>query len=110
LVVDVEWSPTAPNILTYYTSTAKGLPVELAVVQRKVEALPEGFGFNELVRITEQNQLERCARVQRRYRMRDDAVIEGLEIVKTYRVLDGIAGTEFPTSTTKSQLQMKRVA
>ena len=35
-------------------------------------------------------------------------VVEGLEIVKTYRVLDGVAGIEFPTSTTKSTLRLTR--
>lgn len=32
--------------------------------------------------------------------------MEGLEIVKTYRVLDGIAGAEMPTSTTKTQIRL----
>ena len=35
-------------------------------------------------------------------------VIEGIELVKTYRVLDGVAGVEFPTSTTKSVLRLVR--
>ena len=51
-------------------------------------------------------------RVQRRWRRAEAAtgerVVEGLEIVKTYRVLDGVAGVEFPTSTTKSTLRLTR--
>ena len=35
-------------------------------------------------------------------------VVEGLEIVTTYRVLDGIAGTEYPTSTTKATIRLTR--
>ena len=54
-----------------------------------------------------------AARLQRRYRRSltsDGArLVEGLEIMRTYRVLDGIAGVEFPTSTTKSLLRLTRV-
>mmetsp|Transcript_2993 Transcript_2993/g.8175 ORF Transcript_2993/g.8175 Transcript_2993/m.8175 type:complete len:224 (+) Transcript_2993:308-979(+) len=35
-------------------------------------------------------------------------IVEGLEIMKTYRVLDGVAGTEMPTSTTKSMIRLTR--
>ena len=35
-------------------------------------------------------------------------VVEGIELVKTYRVLDDVAGVEFPTSTTKSSLRLTR--
>ena len=55
---------------------------------------------------------QKAARVQRRYRRSFDSsgnrVVEGLEIVKTFRVLDGVAGLEMPTSTTKSQLRLIR--
>ena len=94
--------------------------VELAIIQRSVESSSsssnDGFGFNELVRLTERQvpagiPIQRCARVQRRYRTTTTepgggVVVEGLEIVKTYRVLDGVAGIELPTSTTKSQIRM----
>ena len=55
----------------------------------------------------------RAARVQRRFRrsFSDDGatrVVEGIELVKTYRVLDDVAGVEFPTSTTKSSLRLTR--
>jgi len=50
--------------------------------------------------------------VQRRFRRafgKDGSrIVEGLEIVKTFRVMDGIAGTEMPTSTTKSSLRLAR--
>jgi hypothetical protein len=105
--ITVVWSPQNPDTLR----TDK---VEIAVVQRKTEPpTDEGFGYNELYRITEGPLFQRAARVQRRYRRAFDEqtgnrIIEGLEIQKTYRVLDGIAGTEFPTSTTKSMIRMKR--
>ena len=53
-----------------------------------------------------------AARVQRRFRRaltpEGERLVEGLEILKTYRVLDGIAGVEYPTSTTKSLIRMTR--
>jgi hypothetical protein len=103
----VVWTPQNPDSL-------KTDKVEIAVVQRKTEPpTDEGFGYNELYRITEGPLFQRAARVQRRYRRAFDEqtgnrIIEGLEIQKTYRVLDGVAGTEFPTSTTKSMIRMKR--
>lgn len=38
----------------------------------------------------------------------DQRVVEGLEVVKTFRVLDGVAGTEYPTSSIRSQLRLTR--
>jgi hypothetical protein len=101
------WSQQNPDTL----NTDK---VEVAVVQRTAEPpTDEGFGYNELYRLSEGQLFQRAARVQRRYRRAFDEqtgnrIIEGLEIQKTFRVLDGIAGTEFPTSTTKSMIRMKR--
>jgi hypothetical protein len=102
----VVWTTQKPDTL----QTDK---VEIAVVQRKAEnPTDEGWGYDELYRVTEGTLFQRAARVKRRYRRAfDDAgnrIIEGLEIQKTFRVLDGIAGTEFPTSTTKSTIRMKR--
>ena len=89
------------------------------MVQRKVELPSEkGFGFNELYRVTSSaggifadNKVQRAVRVARRYRRALDSngnrIVEGLEIMNTYRVLDGISG-EKPTSTTKSQLKLSR--
>jgi hypothetical protein len=102
----VVWTPKNPDTL----QTDK---VEIAVVQRKAEnPTDEGWGYDELYRVTEGTLFQRAARVKRRYRRAFDEtgnrIIEGLEIQKTFRVLDGIAGTEFPTSTTKSMIRMKR--
>ena len=77
------------------------------------------WGSNELVRITTSSSvlgssfdILYAARVRRRWRRATAAdgtrVVEGLEIVNTYRVLDGLAGVEFPTSTTKSTLRLTR--
>jgi len=96
---------------------------ELKVVQRKVEPQNnEGslVGSNELIRVTTKTNalfgssfdIIYATRVQRRWRRstteEGDRVVEGLEIVKTYRVLDGIAGIEFPTSTVKSTIRLTR--
>ena len=101
----VEWNPEAPNVLAYDKT-------KLSVVQRSVEfPSDKGFGFNELYRIDE-GPFTRATQVKRRYRRAfDDSgnrVVEGLEIMKTYRVLDGIAGTEIPTSLTKSQIRFTK--
>ena len=115
----VSWDVRAlPNTLKY--ARRGGDTVELTVVERTVE-LPsdKGFGFNELIHVTStagglfgSSQLIKAARIQRRYRRgytdSGDRVIEGLEIVKTFRVLDGVAGVEMPTSTTKSKLRLSR--
>uniref|UniRef100_A0A7S4M4J1 DUF6816 domain-containing protein n=1 Tax=Odontella aurita TaxID=265563 RepID=A0A7S4M4J1_9STRA len=118
---DVRWDVNNPNFLRYVDGF--GEPVELAVVQRRVEppSSEAGFGSDELVRITASpggllksaaGPVVRAARVRRRFRRGFDAdgnrIVEGLEIVTTYRVLDGIAGVEMPTSTTKSRLRMTR--
>jgi len=109
----VDWNVKDPNTLRYDDSGA----IELTTVQRIVEPVTEqGWGMNELYRITTPAALGtsvvRAARVQRRFRRAynkgGDRLVEGLEIVKTYRVLDGIAGTEIPTSTTKSQIRLTR--
>ena len=108
----VSWEVTQPDSLAFGST-------ELCVVQRSVEPpSDEGWGCDELVRITTaaggifgDTKVVKVARVKRRYRRAyadsGDRIIEGLEIVKTYRVLDGIAG-ELPTSTTKSRIQMTR--
>jgi hypothetical protein len=110
------WNMEMSNVLSYVMDESD---VEIVVVQRKVELPSEkGFGFNELYRITSSaggifgdNKVQRAVRVQRRYRREFDGegnrIVEGLEIMKTYRVMDGIAGTEMPTSTTKSQIKFQ---
>ena len=114
----VNWDPTsgAPNTLAHKRNDDE---VELVVVQRRIEPPSEtGFGSDELVRIKSSAggafkslSVYRAARVRRRWRRGFDEatgkrVVDGLEIVTTYRVLDGVAGTEMPTSTTKSRIRM----
>jgi hypothetical protein len=114
---EVTWNIAHPDKIIYDRGDS---PVEIVVVQRQIELPSErGFGFNELYRITSSaggifgdNPVQRAVRVQRRYiRAMDEfgnRILEGLEIQKTYRVLDGIAGVEMPTSTTKSSIQLRR--
>lgn len=102
---NVMWTVEQPDQLTFDKT-------ELSIVRRSLEVpTDEGFGYQELLRITD-GPFVRAALVKRRYRRAFDEagnrVVQGLEIVKTFRVLDGIAGTEFPTSTTKSQIRMTR--
>jgi hypothetical protein len=111
------WTIENPDLLRYEND---GSDVEIVVVQRKVEMPSDkGFGFSELYRITSSaggifgvNTVQRAVRVQRRYRRALDEAgnrtVEGREIQKTYRVLDGIAGIEMPTSTTKSTIKLTR--
>ena len=105
---DVQWEVEKPNFLAFDNK------VKLIVVKRSVEAPSDkGFGFDELVRV-EDGSTTRAVQVKRRYRRSFDdqgnRVVEGLEIMKTFRVLDGIAGTELPTSTVKSQIRLVRPA
>jgi len=112
----VEWAVARPDELR---ASTPGGAVTLDVVQRTIEPYqpepPYGFGASELVRITSPAgglmgsgvSLQRAVKVSRRYRPADDG-IDVLEIVKTYRVMDGVAGTEMPTSTTKSRLKLQR--
>lgn len=115
----VSWDRSAPDTLTYSrTAGGRGSAAELRVVQRSVELPSEqGWGSNELIRITTDGgafgKINYAVRVQRRFRRANDAatggrVVEGLELVKTYRVLDGVAGIEYPTSTTKSTIRLMR--
>eukprot|EP00967_Tisochrysis_lutea_P146216 scaffold275642_cov33-Tisochrysis_lutea.AAC.1 len=109
----VEWVVSQPDEL-------QAGPVTLSVVQREIEPFqpepPYGFGTTELYRISSPAggllgsglNVQRAVKVARRYRPGDDG-IDILEIVKTYRVMDDIAGTEMPTSTTKSRLKLQRV-
>lgn len=86
-----------------------GAGPEPAAVARTFDLQPEGFGFDETDRWTD--GVERALRVRRKYRRAFDKAgnreIEGLEIVQTFRVLDGVAG-DLPTSTTKSTLRLAR--
>mmetsp|Transcript_43124 Transcript_43124/g.113278 ORF Transcript_43124/g.113278 Transcript_43124/m.113278 type:complete len:284 (-) Transcript_43124:1672-2523(-) len=118
---DVSWDRRTPNSLGYQRSVGgRGSAAQLKVIQRSIE-LPneQGWGSNELVRIATDAttvlgsfEINYAARVQRRWRRArtesGDRVVEGLEIVKTYRVLDGVAGVEYPTSTHKSTIRLQR--
>ena len=111
-----QWD-TTNNSLTY-TRNNNNDAVNLTVVRRKIEPPSEaGFGFDEIYRIESSaggifggTNLDRCAKVRRRYRRGFDEssgkrIIDAIEIVTTHRVMDGIAGIEMPTSTCKSRLR-----
>ena len=117
----VSWDARAPNLLRYErASGGAGSAAELKVVQRTIEPPGDkGWGSNELIRVTTTSSafgssfnVTYATRVQRRWRRsttsEGDRVVEGLEIIKTYRVLDGVAGVEMPTSTLKSTLRLTR--
>jgi hypothetical protein len=103
---NVVWSVDQPSQLSFDKT-------EVTVLRRVIEVPSDkGWGCQELVRIKD-GPFVRAAFIKRRYRRSYDEtgvnrVVEGLEIVKTFRVLDGVAGTEFPTSTTKSTIRMTR--
>lgn len=102
---DIDWRVDNPNVLRHGNT-------KLIVVRRSVEVPNDnGFGFDELIRVDD-GMVTRCVQVKRRYRRGfDDSgnrLVDGLEIFKTFRVLDGIAGIEFPTSTTKSRIRLIR--
>lgn len=104
---DIQWDPASPDKIVYDDT-------ELVVVSRQVEPVSDaGWGSNELFRVTNTRpfKLVKAARVKRRFRRAytdsGDRSIEGLELQKTYRVLDGIAG-ELPTSTIKSRILLTR--
>jgi hypothetical protein len=95
-----------------YSTLDSSKTIELVVVRRVVEPpTDQGFGVQELIRIQDGPTL-RAALVKRRYRRSFDdqqnRIVEGIELVKTFRVLDGIAGTEYPTSVIKSQIRLTR--
>lgn len=101
-----------------YTRNKNDGPINLTVVSRKIEPVTEsGFGSDEIYRIYSSaggvfagTNVYRCARVRRRFRRGFDEttgkrILDGIEIVTTHRVLDGVAGIELPTSTCKSRLR-----
>ncbi len=108
----------APNNSIEYTRNNNEGPVNLTVVSRKIEPPTEsGFGSDEVYRILSSaggifagSNVYRCARVRRRFRRGFDEstgkrILDGLEIVTTHRVMDGVAGIERPTSTCKTRLR-----
>lgn len=115
----VRWDDESGNAAIHYArGDSNGDAVSLAVVRRKIEPPSEsGVGSDEVYRIESSaggifggTNVYRAARVRRRYRRGFDEAtgrrtLEGIEIVTTHRVLDGIAGMELPTSTCKSRLR-----
>uniref|UniRef100_A0A7S2V1V7 DUF6816 domain-containing protein n=1 Tax=Fibrocapsa japonica TaxID=94617 RepID=A0A7S2V1V7_9STRA len=95
----VSWKASDPNILIYKTSNNPS-PIQIRVWTRSMEVNEAGLGFLELYVIS-QGPFERVARVQRKLRPTSDGGIDGIEVMKTYRLLDGVVG-DLPTSTTKS--------
>ena len=108
---------TQTNSIEYTRNNNEG-PVNLTVVSRKIEPPTEsGFGSDEVYRILSSaggvfagTNVYRCARVRRRFRRGFDEstgkrILDGLEIVTTHRVMDGVAGIEMPTSTCKTRLR-----
>ena len=115
---DIAWRADNPTsrLQVLSSSSVKKNNIQLDVVWRTVE-LPtnQGFGSQELLKIEIDEDTPgvlRAALVKRRFRRNFDAqqrrIVEGIEVVQTFRVLDGVAGTEFPTSTIKSQLLLTR--
>jgi len=121
----VAWDDRSPGTLSYErTAGGLGSAAELRVVQRSVETpgpSSQGWGSNELIRVTTSSstpllgeiKIDYAVRRLQRFKRADVTEdgrrrVEGLEIVKTYRVLDGVAGIEYPTSTTKSVLKLTR--
>ena len=95
------WARDAPGVISF----ARG--GGMRVVQRNAEQAESGFGFTEYIVLTDGTGFERVARVQRRLRTATGG-IDGLEIVKTYRLLDGVA-SDLPTSTTKTRIRYDRL-
>jgi len=106
---------TQSNTLEYTRNNNEG-QVNLTIVARKIEPpTEEGFGSDEIYRILSSAggifaNVYRCARVRRRFRRGFDEstgkrILDGIEIVTTHRVLDGVAGIELPTSTCKTRLR-----
>ena len=96
--------------------------VSLTAVKRKSEPISEqGFGSDEVFRVSSSAggifgnaSVYRAARLRRRFRRGFDEStgrrrIDGIEIVTTHRVLDGVAGMELPTSTMKSILRFVQI-
>ena len=108
---------TQSNSIEYTRNNNEG-PVNLTVVSRKIEPPTEsGFGSDEIYRILSSaggifagTNVYRCARVRRRFRRGFDEstgkrILDGIEIVTTHRVMDGVAGIDLPTSTCKTILR-----
>jgi len=87
-----------PNVISYDST-------KISIVQRTFPN--KGIGSNDLVYI-QQPPFERAALIKTRYRSTDSGYYQGIEQVQTFRVLDGVAGTELPTSISKYALELVR--
>jgi len=114
---NVHWEKNVPQQTLEYTREKSKDVVKLTVLQRKIEPPAEnGFGSDELMKLTSPSGLsgtniDRVVRVKTRYRRGFDEttgkrLIDGIEIVTTFRVLDGVVGVEMPTSTCKSRIRL----
>jgi hypothetical protein len=113
---NVHWAMDShePQQITSYTRNKKDAAVELSTLQRKIELSEIGFGSDELIKLTTCSfgaGIDRVCRIKTRYKRGYDEltgkrIVDGIEIVTTYRVLDGVAGIEMPTSTCKSRLRL----
>lgn len=116
--VNVHWTKGSrePQKITTYTRNKKDASssVELSTLQRKIELSEIGFGSDELIKLTTTSfgaGIDRVCRIKTRYKRGYDEltgkrIVDGIEIVTTYRVLDGVAGIEMPTSTCNSRLRL----
>jgi hypothetical protein len=105
----LQWEHERPNVLRYSGVAGAG-EVVVRVWQRSIEQLDGGFGFKELYTIDEGSgpgKFERVASIKRRYRLSSGG-IDGLEIMKTFRLLDGVVG-DLPTSTMKTRIRLDRL-
>ena len=115
----IQWDVKS-NSISYERN--KDDKVNLTTVRRNNEMpTDQGFGFDEIYRIESSaggifsgTNVYRAVRVRRRFRRGFDEatgkrILDAIEVVTTHRVLDGIAGIELPTSTTKSRLRYTQI-
>lgn len=120
----VKWDVVG-NSINYVRNENDGIPAYLDIVKRANEMPSDaGFGHDEVYRILSSaggwgsifanTSVYRAVRVRRRYRRGYDEnsgrrILDCIEVVTTHRVLDGIAGMEYPTSTCKSRMKYTQV-
>ena len=114
---NIEWKKELPEQTVSYHNNKESITI--STVQRKMEPPTEvGFGSDELLKVSSlgnsilgtSTTLDRAARIKTRCkRGYDDStgkrIVDGIEIVMTYRVLDGVVGVEMPTSSCKSRIR-----
>ena len=108
----IEWRVEEPDVLRAKRAASSSSAIELRVVSREIEAYqaepPYGFGFVEVVTLIEEEapaSAAAIARVSRRIAPSDDG-IDGTETVATYSTLEAMKRR--PTSTTRSQIRLRR--